>query len=465
MVLTADFAGSDALAAAVAALARAGGDLSAFDRGPDGRARFTVNARNVAHQKELLAALAACPGAGGVAAEDQTFLLHGEGKIEIALKRPLRTTAELSQAYTPGVARVCRQLHAHPDDSFRLTWRRNTIAVVTDGTAILGLGDLGPLAALPVMEGKALLFKEFGGVDAIPLCLDERDPDRFVDCAAALAPTLGGINLEDIAAPRCFAIEEKLQARVDIPVFHDDQHGTAIVTLAALENALRLVDKRLADVKIVIGGVGAAGTAVTKLLLAAGARRIVGADRVGALYEGRPDHMNPAKTDYARITNPEKEKGALSAILRGADVFIGLSGPGTVAPEDVFGMAERAVVFAMSNPDPEIAPEAVAGRVAVMATGRSDYPNQINNVLAFPGVFRGALDAHARRITPGMNLAAARAIAALAGDAPAADRIVPAALDKRVAPAVAAAVMKAAEADGVARPLPPMPGVAAPPSA
>ena len=437
-----------------AAIAQAGGDLGDITIVAETRKELVrdvcVRASDAEHQHAIARALRALDAIEVLRVEDTTFAHHEGGKIETGSRVAVANAAELARVYTPGVARVCRAIAEDPRRAYRLTMKRNTVAVVTDGSAVLGLGDLGPLCALPVMEGKAMLFKQFGGVNAVPICLDERDPDRIVAIVKALAPGFGGINLEDIAAPRCFAIEQRLQAELDIPVFHDDQHGTAIVTLAALANALELVGKALGDVRIVFSGVGAAGTACTRLLLAAGARNIVGCDRRGAVHPGRVEHMSPAKHWYAAHTNPDGLRGPLAHVIAGADVFIGLSGPGALTVADVCRMAPRPIVFAMSNPDPEIQPEDALPHVAVMATGRSDYPNQINNVLAFPGVFRGALDSHCARITDAMKLAAATAIAAAVDRADLRpDHIVPSPFDPAVAPAVAQAVQAAAVADGV----------------
>jgi malate dehydrogenase (oxaloacetate-decarboxylating) len=352
-------------------------------------------------------------------------------------------------AYTPGVARVCRAIADDPEKVWNLTIKQNTVAVVTDGTAVLGLGDIGPEAALPVMEGKAILFKEFAGIDAWPVCLDTTDPDEIVRTVAALAPVFGGINLEDISAPRCFEIEARLRERLDIPVFHDDQHGTAIVVLAALVNALRAVGKRLEDVRVVFTGAGAAGAATARMVLAAGAGEVVVCDRQGILCPGTRE-LDPFKTALAEETNSGRLQGSADSALAGADVYIGLSSPGAVSVEGIRSMAERAIVFAMANPTPEVAPEEIEQLVAVVGTGRSDYPNQINNVLAFPGVFRGALDARATAITREMELAAAHALAG-AVEAVAPDYVIPSVFDRSVAPAVAQAVAEAAEAGGVAR--------------
>ena len=400
------------------------------------------------------AIVAACQNVEGVVVEhvsDRTFLLHLGGKIKMDAKSPVKTRDDLSMAYTPGVARVCQAIVADPDSVWNLTVKRNTVAVVTDGSAVLGLGDIGPAAAMPVMEGKALLFKEFGGVDAWPICLDTNDPDRIVSTVEAIAPGFGGINLEDIAAPRCFEVEERLRAALDIPVFHDDQHGTAVVVLAAFLNALRVVDKRIEDVKVVVTGVGAAGVAVTATLQAAGVHNVIGVDSRGTIYRGRTG-LSEIKERYAQSTNPENVAGSADEALAGADVFIGLSQPGAVSIEGIRTMASDAIVFAMANPTPEIAPEEIEGLAAVVATGRSDYPNQINNVLAFPGIFRGALDVRARQITEHMEVDAGHAIAATVGDDElSADYIVPSVFNRDVAANVAAAVAAAADADGVSR--------------
>jgi malate dehydrogenase (oxaloacetate-decarboxylating) len=383
---------------------------------------------------------------------DRTFLLHLGGKIEVVSRIPLKTRADLSMAYTPGVARVCEAIHKDPQDAFTLTIKKNTVAVVTDGTAVLGLGDIGAAAALPVMEGKAMLFKEFGGVNAFPICLDTKDPDEIVRTVKLISTVFGGINLEDISAPRCFEIEERLQKELDIPVFHDDQHGTAVVVLAGVMNSLRIVGKHMRDIKVVVSGVGAAGVACSKMLMAAGVQNLVGCDRWGALYRGRREHMNWQKELYATTTNPEMERGSLREVIAGADVFIGVSAPGVIDAADVKKMAAHPIVFAMANPIPEIMPELVRDHVAVMATGRSDYPNQINNVLCFPGIFRGALACRASCINEEMKLAAAHAIAVTISDAELLpDYIVPSVFDRRVADVVARDVEAAAYRTGVAR--------------
>src|SRR5215218_3508077 len=358
---------------------------------------ITVNARDSEHGQQVVQVVEDLPQVRVINVSDRTFLMHLGGKIEVRSKLQIRTRDDLSMVYTPGVARVCRAIASEPERAFNLTVKRNTVAVVTDGTAVLGLGDIGPWAAMPVMEGKAMLFKEFAGIDAWPICLDTTDVDEIVAAVKAIAPGFGGINLEDIAAPRCFEVEERLRAELDISVFHDDQHGTAIVVLAALLNALAVVGKRLDEVKIVTTGCGAAGTAVTNILLAEGARTIVGCDEGGTLWRGRPG-LTGAKAAYAELTNPADERGAADDVLTGADVFLGLSVPGAITREGVARMAPDAIVFALANPRPEVDPEEIEGVAAVIATGRSDYPNQINNVLAFPGVFRGALSVRATTV-------------------------------------------------------------------
>ena len=412
---------------------------------------IVVNCRDEEHATAVLNRVEALEGVVLRGWFDRTFDLHRGGKIEVLSLAPVTDNHDLSMAYTPGVARICMAIHADPSRAHELTIKKNTVAIVTDGTAVLGLGDIGPIAALPVMEGKALLFKEFAGVDAFPVCLDVDDPSEIVETVIRLAPAFGGINLEDIAAPAAFEVEEALQEALDIPVFHDDQHGTAVVTLAALWNSLRLTGREIGDQSVVISGVGAAGVAVGKILIDAGVGEIVGVDRTGALYEGR-DNLNSAKEWFAINTNSDRKMGSLSDVLAGADVFIGLSGPGLLDAADLRNMAPEPIVFAMANPDPEIRPEEADGLAAVMATGRSDYPNQINNVLAFPGIFRGALDAGATRVTENMKLAAARAIADSVDDEDLKpDFVVPSVFDKTVPLQVAEAVAAAAVADGVCR--------------
>jgi malate dehydrogenase (oxaloacetate-decarboxylating) len=382
---------------------------------------------------------------------DPVFELHLGGKIEVTSSVKVTNADELSQAYTPGVARVCTAIAEDPSLVRRYTWKSNVVAVVTDGTAVLGLGDIGPAASLPVMEGKALLFKEFGGVDSVPIALDCTDVDEFVDTVARMAPSFGGINLEDISAPRCFEIERRLKERLDIPVFHDDQHGTAVVVLAALRNALRVTGKSISDIRVVISGAGAAGVACARILLQAGVGDLAVVDSKGVLHEDRAD-LNPVKLSLARDTNTGGISGRLVDALAGADLFLGVSG-GTVPEDAVAQMADDAMIFALANPNPEVHPDIAHRHAAVVATGRSDFPNQINNVLAFPGIFRGAFDANASRITEGMKLAAADALAGLITESDLRpDYIIPSPFDERVAPAVAAAVAAAAVSDGVARP-------------
>jgi malate dehydrogenase (oxaloacetate-decarboxylating) len=441
------------------AIAQAGGDLGAIDLVRAERATLTrditVNASGEQHAAHILHALEQIAGVQMVNVSDRTFLLHLGGKIEVRSKTPLKTRDQLSMAYTPGVARVCQAIAEDPAKAFQLTIKGNTVAIVTDGSAVLGLGDIGPEAAMPVMEGKAMLFKEFGGVDAFPICLNAHDPEEIIRLVTALAPTFGGINLEDISAPRCFEIEERLQQSLDIPVFHDDQHGTAIVVLAALFNAAELVGKRLEDLRVVVNGIGAAGVACTKMLQAVGIIHIIGCDRQGAIYQDRPDIVegrNPPKTWFATQTNPDQHTGTLADVIAGADVFLGLSAPNVLTSADIQRMAKDPIVFALANPVPEIAPEEALPHVAIMATGRSDYPNQINNVLAFPGLFKGALTCRASRINEEMKLAAAVAIREVVRqDTWGPEYIIPSVFDERVVPAVARAVIDAAEQTGVAR--------------
>ncbi|MDO5628343.1 MAG: NAD-dependent malic enzyme [Mobilicoccus sp.] len=410
-----------------------------------------VYCTSVEHQQQVRAAVEALEGVTILEFEDRTHALHRGGKIAVTSPVEVDSMNKLAMAYSPGVARVCTTIEQDPAASFEYTIRKNTVAVVTDGTAVLGLGDIGPRAALPVMEGKAQLFKQFAGVDAFPICLDTKDPDKIVEIVTAMAPTFGGINLEDISAPRAFEIERRLDEALEIPVFHDDQHGTAIVALAGLENAMRIIGKDFADLKVVVVGVGAAGMAVSRMLLGAGIRNLVGVDRSGAVHRDMEGLTVPMQW-FAENTNPEGLTGSISEVIEGADVFIGVAGPNLLTVEDVQRMAPDPVVFAMANPEPEIRPELVRDLVPIMATGRSDYPNQINNVLAFPGIFRGALDAGATRITDRMKLAAASAIAAVAHDDLHPQYIVPTAFDPRVAPAVAEAVRAVAVEDGVCRP-------------
>jgi malate dehydrogenase (oxaloacetate-decarboxylating) len=438
------------------AIGETGGVVGAIDLVSVGVGRnvrdITVSARDHDHELLIIERVSALSGINLLQVSDRTFEVHVGGKIEISGRVPVRTSDDLSMVYTPGVARVCLAIRDNASKQWGLTIKSHTIAVVSDGTAVLGLGDIGPAGAQPVMEGKCLIFKSFAGIDAFPICLDTKDPDEIVETVKHIAPVFGGINLEDIAAPKCFQIEERLRQELDIPVMHDDQHGTAIVILAALTNALKVVSKRMSAVKIVIAGAGAAGTATARILAGAGVRTIVLCDRAGAIYAGRSKNMNPYKTALAAETNPHLERGSIQDVLRGADVFIGLSGPDLLTAEDVATMGSDPIVFAMANPIPEIQPESLVGIARVVATGRSDYPNQINNSLAFPGVFRGALDVRATDINNEMKLAAAAAIAALvADDELHEDYIVPSMFDPRVAESVAQAVAQAALRTGVAR--------------
>jgi len=441
-----------------AAIGDVGGTIGSVDLveiGDDVIRDITVATPGPESWDALRTAIGGVDGAELVDLTDRTFLMHLGGKIEQRNRMPLRTRDDLSMAYTPGVARVCEAIAEDPERAFQYTIKRNTVAVVSDGTAVLGLGDIGPRAAMPVMEGKAMLFKEFAGVDAFPLCLDTKDPDEIVATVQRVAPGFGGINLEDISAPRCFEIEERLKATLDIPVFHDDQHGTAVVTLAALLNACRLTGRVLADLRVLVVGLGAAGIAVTRILMQAGVREIVGCDSRGAVHTARADYvdgsMSAVKRWYAEHTNPEGLSGSPADVIDGIDLFVGLSGARVMPPEALGRMAPDPFVFAMANPTPEVTPEEAAPYVRIMATGRSDYPNQINNVLCFPGVFRGALDVRARQITEPMKMAAAQAIAAIVRDEQLQeDYIIPSAFDRAVAPAVAEAVAREARATGAA---------------
>ena len=413
---------------------------------------FTVNTSDVAHGEAIVERIREVPAVEVLKVSDRTFLMHLGGKIEVTSKIPVKTRDDLSMAYTPGVARVCRAIHEDDDAAFNLTIKRNTVAVVSDGSAVLGMGNIGPKAAMPVMEGKALLFKEFAGVDAFPICLDTQDVEEIIQTVKFLAPTFGGVNLEDISSPRCVEIERRLDKEMDIPVFHDDQHGTAIVVLAALTNALKVVDKSAGGIRVVMSGAGSAGMAIARLLKLSGVEQIVVCDRTGAIHQGRTERMNPVKDWIAENTNPGREAGSLGQMMGGADVFIGVSAAGLVSVEDVQRMAGDAIVFALANPDPEIAPELAEPFVKVMATGRSDYANQINNVLCFPGLFRGLLDVRASSVTDRMKQAAAVAIASVIGDDELTPHyIIPSVFNRKVAPAVANAVSEQAIAEGVAR--------------
>lgn len=443
------------LAEVTSAIGQAGGNIGAIDivqvqNGTIVR-DITINARDGDHCREVLQQVRGIDGATVVNVSDRTFLLHLGGKLTVQSKTPLKTRDDLSMAYTPGVARICEAIEAEPMDAHRLTIKSNTVAVVSDGTAVLGLGDIGAEAAIPVMEGKAQLLKEFADVNGFPICLDTTDVDEIVDAVRRLAPVFGGINLEDIAAPRCFAIEERLKEELDIPVFHDDQHGTAVVTVAALLNALKIVDKELGDITVAMVGIGAAGTAVTEMLLEMGVEDIIGVDSRGPVTAQRDD-LNDAKERYRAMTNPVVEDDTLSEVLAGADVFIGLSAPDILDVADLKRMARDPIVFAMANPRPEIMPEVAYPHVAVMATGRSDYPNQINNVLCFPGLFKGALGCRTSDITSEMKIAAAEAIADTIDDRSLTpDYVIPSVFDKEVVSRVAAAVSNTAHDQGLAR--------------
>jgi malate dehydrogenase (oxaloacetate-decarboxylating) len=442
------------------AIGRAGGIIGAVDLvevSEDKLLRdITVDAADQEQWDAITGALDALDGVRVVDTTDRTFLLHVGGKIEQRNKHSLKTRDDLSMAYTPGVARVCNAIAQDRDKAFQYTIKRNTVAVVSDGTAVLGLGDIGPEAAMPVMEGKAMLFKEFAGVDAFPICLDTKDADEIVETVRRIAPGFGGVNLEDISAPRCFEIEDRLKAELDIPVFHDDQHGTAVVVLAALLNACKLTGRELTDLRVLVTGLGAAGVAVTKILMEAGVRDIVGADSKGLVSTKRADYadgsMNAVKRWYAESSNPEELTGAPVDALAGRDLFVGLSGARIFPAEELGRMNDDAMVFAMANPTPEVSPEEAAPYARIVATGRSDYPNQINNVLCFPGIFRGALDVRAPEITEEMKMAAARAIARIIPPAELReDYIIPSVFNRDVAPAVADAVADQAKAQGTAQ--------------
>ncbi len=437
------------------AIGAAGGNIFAIEnivaRGEFLERSIVVNCSSVEHQGVIVDTVSNLEDITVLDHYDRTFDMHKGGKIEVLPLAPVSDIDDLSMAYTPGVARICLAIADDERLADELTIRKNTVAIVSDGTAVLGLGDIGPKAAMPVMEGKALLFKEFGKVDAFPLCLDTKDPDEIIETVVRMAPAFGGVNLEDIAAPGAFYIEEELKRRLDIPVFHDDQHGTAVVTLAGLQNALKVAGKKIEDVSVVISGVGAAGVAIGKILLGAGVGHVVGVDSRGVIYDGR-ENLNDSKQWFAENTNQQGITGSLSDAMAGVDVFIGVSAPDILTVDDVASMADDPIVFAMANPDPEISPELITDKVAVMATGRSDYPNQINNVLAFPGIFRGALDARSTDITENMKLAAAQAIALeVTAEELSATHIIPSVFDPAVSLNVAKAVAEAAIADGVTR--------------
>lgn len=438
------------------AIGEVGGDIGAVDIVRVGKGTivrdFTVNARNDEHEKAIVDAVRNIEGVRVIHVTDRTFLLHHGGKIEIHNKVPVKNRNDLSRVYTPGVARVCMAIHKDKAKAYRFTIKRNSVAIVTDGSAVLGLGDIGPEAALPVMEGKSMLFKEFANVDAFPICLSTKDPDEIVRTVKNISPAFGGINLEDISAPRCFEIEDKLKQKLDIPVFHDDQHGTAVVVLAALLNAVKVVGKKFKKLKIVITGAGAAGTACCKILREVGITDIIVCDREGTIYKGRKKNMNPVKKWISENSNPRLIKGRIPDAMVGADVFIGVSVPNLIAVDDIKRMKADPIVLALANPEPEIAPEDAYPYVKVLATGRSDYPNQINNMLCFPGLFRGLLDSRARIVNEEIKLAAARAIASIVEEKELSeDYIVPSIFDRKVVTTVASAVSDAAYRSGVAR--------------
>ena len=435
-------------------IAEAGGDSGAVDivrQGERSIRDITVDARDSEHAHQIADSVGELPEVRVLSYSDRTFLAHLGGKIEMKPKMSVRTRDALSMVYTPGVARVSRAIADEPRQAFNLTVKRNTIAVVSDGTAVLGLGDVGPEAAMPVMEGKAMLFKELADVDAYPICLDTTDTEEIITTIKNIAPGFGGINLEDIASPRCFEIEERLQEELDVPVFHDDQHGTAVVVLAALINSLKIVGKEIEDLKVVVNGVGASGSACVRILLSAGVKNIIGCDSKGVVHPKRED-LSPMERWVAENTNPDRVTGELSDVIVGADLFLGLSVPGVLTVEHLKSMAEDPIVFAMANPDPEISPEEAEGRARIMATGRSDYPNQINNTLCFPGIFRGALDSRARKMNEEMKLAAAYALAdVIPEEELSEDYIIPGVFDERIVPTMAEAVEEAARDSGVAR--------------
>ena len=442
------------------AIGAAGGSIGAIDSIELGELKaireITVMGSDQEHSEAIISAVEQVHGCSLLEVTDRTFELHRGGKLYTGLKSAIKTRDDLSMAYTPGVGRVCMAIHDEPEKAFQYTIKSNTVAVVSDGSAVLGLGDIGPEAAMPVMEGKAMLFKEFADVDAFPICLDTKDTDEIVNAVKLMAPTFGGINLEDISSPRCFEIEARLVEELDIPVFHDDQHGTAIVVLAALLNACRLTDRRPEDLRVAMVGAGAAGVACAKIMLNEGVDHIVMCDRDGAIHSGRPDYedgsMNVPKTWLAENTNQDRQSGTLIDVMEGTDVFIGLSGPGIIDAKDLQRMNADPIVFAMANPNPEVRPEEAEPYVRVMATGRSDYPNQINNVLAFPGVFRGALDVRASAITEEMKVAAAHGIAAVVTDDELdEEHIVPSVFNRQVSHSVAEAVSREARQSGVAR--------------
>jgi malate dehydrogenase (oxaloacetate-decarboxylating) len=439
------------------AIGKAGGDIGAIDIAGFGKGTIirdvAVDVSDVETGQKVVEEVKKVRGVRVLNVTDRTFRIHQRGKIEVKNKIPLNTREDLSMVYTPGVARICMAIHEDREKVYDLTIKKNTIAIVTDGTAVLGLGDIGPQAALPVMEGKAMLFKEFGDVNAFPICLDTKDPEEIISAVKWISPGFGGINLEDISSPRCFEIESRLKKELDIPVFHDDQHGTAVVILAGLFNSLKVVGKGFDDIRVVVSGLGAAGIASIRLLLSLGVKHVIGCDRSGILFKGRKENINPVKKQIAEQTNPEGLRGSISVAMKGADVFIGLSQPGVIHSKDIKKMSKDPIVFAMANPVPEIMPEEGARYARIIATGRSDYPNQINNVLCFPGLFRGVLDCNAREINDEMLFAAAKAIASIVAENELSeDYIIPSVLNRKVPEKVAYSVKEAAIHTGVARP-------------
>ena len=438
------------------AIGKVGGDIGALDLISVSRQTvirdITISVSNLKHREKIVKKVQSLPFVQLINVSDRTFLVHLGGKIEVKAKVPLKTRADLSQVYTPGVARVSLAIHENPSDAFHLTIKKNTVAVVSDGSAVLGLGNLNPEAVLPVLEGKAMLFKEFGGVDAFPIALKTQDPEQIIATIEAISPTFGGINLEDISSPRCIEIERTLQTKLDIPVFHDDQHGTAVVILAALINALKLIKKQKSEIKVVVNGIGAAGSACCRMLLDYGVKEVIACDRSGTLFKGRTENMNPEKQALSQIINPNKIKGTLPKALEGAHVFIGLSSGNLLSVKQIKKMAKDPIVFALANPEPEIAPESIQGIARIVATGRSDYPNQINNALCFPGIFRGALDSKAMTINDEMKRAAAEALAGcITSSELCEDYIIPSIFNRVVSQRVARAVVKAAHRTQVSR--------------
>jgi malate dehydrogenase (oxaloacetate-decarboxylating) len=447
---------TDLLGRLTTAIGGVGGDIGAIDLVGSGYQtvirELVVNASDQEHADAIVAAAGGLDGVDVLSSFDRTFRMHQGGKIQMTTRIPLENRDDLSIAYMPGVARVCQAIADDRSKVFDYTIKQNMVAVITNGTAVLGLGDIGAAAGMPVMEGKSMLFKEFGDVDSYPICIDSKDPEVLIRTIAAIAPVWGGINLEDIAAPVCFEVEDRLKEMLDIPVFHDDQHGTAIVVLAALINACKITGAKIGDLKVVVSGVGASGVACSKILMNAGVTNIIGCDSKGAIFKGRTENMNSMKDWYAENTNPEGIRGGMTEAIKGANLFLGLSGPGTFSVDQLKTMAKDPIVFAMANPTPEIMPELAAPYVRVMATGRSDYPNQINNVLAFPGIFRGALDCRASSISEAMKVAAAEAIAAcISDDELNEDYIIPSVFNRSVAPTVAAKVIEVAQREGLAR--------------